>query len=166
MRTMLCLSLGFFCSIGLCGDNFFYTEKKDDITNEDLRYVGVVSEDKGFRAGGSLVLYGYADGTLRLSIDPEKTIMPDEVLPDMIASVSIRSTEMDKPITKDWDMRTGSYDTASIAVSKAEAKKIFGGESVTVQLNKTGQRIKFRTSGNGYENLGEAVDKVVAKAKK
>jgi hypothetical protein len=69
---------------------------------------------------------------------------------------------MEKPVSGLWVMPWMDYKTAGAPCSvKAAKEKIFAGESVTVELSKTGKRYKFPTKGQGCEGLQEAVAKAV-----
>jgi hypothetical protein len=136
-------------------------ESVDDINNTQVRTVAVVAED-----GKSVLLLHVEEGKKsKLMLIPKEVMFPDKT--DMEAKrmhieVALRSTKMEKPVSGLWVMPWMDYKTAGAPCSvKAAKEKIFAGESVTVELSKTGKRYKFPTKGQGCEGLQEAVAKAV-----
>jgi hypothetical protein len=149
------------CVAGVAAEpRWKYDEKKDDITGEKVRTVAVVADDKA-----SMLALSVTEGKrAKLVLMPKDVMFPDKVSAEskrMGIDVTMRSTAMDKPVAGKWTMPWMDYKSCSAATGTAFAQtKVFGGESVTFQLDKTGKRYKFMTQGEGMEGLQEAVAKV------
>ena len=138
-----------------------YSEATDDINNTKVRTVGVVADD-----GKSVLLLRVEDGKRPLlMLMPNQVMFPDKNDPSaksMGIEISMRSTAMEKPISGMWRMPWMDYKQAQVPCDVAAAKnKVFGGDSVTLQLDKAGKRFKFPTKGEGCEGLQDAVEKAV-----
>lgn len=139
---------------------FLTKESKDDISGESVYGIGLLAED-----GKSILLIkAFAGQTPLISITPAKTIFPDETdlaSRKMSVGVTLRSTAKDAPIAKTWTMKWMNYESAVASFSPDEVKEILGGDAVTIQLDKVGQRYRFATSGEGFEDLPAELEKLL-----
>ena len=139
---------------------FEYEEKQDEISGKKLRQLFLIGEDLE-----SLLVLQTSEGITTLSVMPAKVIFPDNVNAgdrEMSVKISFRSTAMDAPMRAEWNMDWMDYKAAYKGVTAEQASSIFGGDSVTVQFDKTAKRYKFLTSGPTCEGLQDAVQKVLA----
>jgi hypothetical protein len=138
------------------------TVNEDEISGETMHSLGVATDD-----GSVLVLTTREGKPPLLNIMPAKrtcTIFPDGTdltNKSMSVNVTIRSSVMKKPHSSSWQMLWMNYGQAFTPVSASLAKEVFSGDSVTVQFDKTGKRIKFRTAGEGLDGFAEALDKTL-----
>lgn len=137
------------------------TEAVDDISGTKVRTVAVVGEDNK----SALVLRAEEGKKLTLTLVPNTVLFPDKTDVEskvMGILITMRSTVMEKPLSGMWRMAWMDYKSASVSCKRDTAvSKVFAGDSVTVQLDKTGKRFKFATKGDGLEGLQEAVSKAV-----
>ena len=143
-------------------DAFIYEAGPDDISGAEIRSVTIasLSDDRGEAGSLSLVTDGTGACLLRLRaremIDPDVVV---DVAKTMLVQVSIRSTSMEKPLTLDWKMPYHDYQRAELTLSPDEAAALFTGETVTLQFNASGRRMKFRlTAGAADPPAGAAAD--------
>lgn len=138
-------------------------EGKDDISGKAWHAVAIVADDNK----SLLQLKVYEGSAPSLGIIPDDTIFPDKtdaIAKTMEVSVTLRSTAMDKPVTRMWQMPFMKYESAAARYLTEEVEQIFGGDSVTVQFDKVGRRYRFPTAGAGLEKLKEAVAQVLSHA--
>jgi hypothetical protein len=153
-------------------DAFVYEAGTDDISGAEIRSVTIPSlgDDRG--AAGSLALVADGTGACLVRLRAREMIDPDvvvDVAKTMLVEVSIRSTSMDKPLTLDWKMPYHDYQRAELTLSPDEAAALFTGETVTLQFNTSGRRLKFRLTGGaadapagaGADGLTDAVRRVL-----
>lgn len=136
-------------------------ENKDDISGKLVRTVAIVGED----SKSAIVIRVEEGQKATLTIAPADTIFPDKVdveSKSMHVKVTMRSAAMEEPKTVAFRMPWMNYKAASCPISKdAAINRVFAGDSVAFQFDKTGRRYKFPTSGDDCAGLKEAVAKVL-----
>lgn len=152
-----------FSAFTAIGNELRWTLKEqiDDITAKKVRVVGLAGED-----GKSVLVLRAEEGKRpALSVVPAMSIFPDTTDIEskaMGVEITLRSTAMESPRSGTWRMAWMNYKSAATSLSKDEAlTKVFAGDSITLQFDKTGRRFKFRTSGAECEGLKEAVAKAL-----
>lgn len=166
LTNLLIMGLLYFvCETAVSQDasKFIVREGEDEISGKAWRALVVMADDNE----SMLQLKVYKGSSPTLGISPKKTIFPDKndvSTKRMQVGITLRSTAMDAPITQMWDMPWMDYKVAVGRFLPEQVEKIFGGESVTIQLDKVGARYRFITSGAGYENLGDELTKVLSYA--
>lgn len=170
-RTTVFLSCVGIVLVGLvsCGaaeaqeKRYRESESVDDISGESSYSVGLMGED-----GKSMLVLGVRKGKQPvLTLAPEATIFPDASdikNKRMGVGITMRSTSMPEPVTRDWTMLWMEYKSAHLVLPTELAKQVFEGDSVTFRLDKVGKRFRFLTSGDGLEGLGDAVSNVLKHA--
>jgi hypothetical protein len=136
---------------------FTFQEYRDKLSNQMTRRLVVTGED-----GKSTIELRQTDGDdkLMVFIDPAGVIFPDIVEDlQMAVSVTLRSSEMEKPVTVRCGMHTMEYDFCYFGVRPKPARKLFSGEQVTIKMARTAETVTFPLGGAEYE---EALGKVLA----
>ena len=132
--------------------------ENDDISGEKTHTLAVAADD-----GSALVLSARQGKPPILTVVPAKTtitIFPDATdtgNKSMSVKITMRSTKMDRPHSAAWRMLWMNYGQASVQISPELAQSVFSGDSVTVQFDKMGKRIKFPTKGAGLDGFEEAL---------
>jgi hypothetical protein len=132
--------------------------ENDEISGEETRTLAVAADD-----GSALVLSVQQGKPPLLTVVPAKatvTIFPDATDIDnktMAVNITMRSTAMKAPHSASWRMLWMNYGQASAQVTPDLARKVFTGDSVTLQFDKIGRRIKVPTKGPGLEGFDEAL---------
>lgn len=138
-----------------------YEEKEDELSGKKYRLVVIASDDT--KAAFNLFVEE-GDRLARLQLVTKEVMFPDKTNVEsktMSIAATVRSTAMSKPATGNWNMKWMNYKFAYVNVSRKSAGFCFGGDSVVIQLDKTGKRFKFPTKGEDCEGFQEAVSKVL-----
>jgi hypothetical protein len=136
--------------------------ENDDISGEKTHTLAVAADD-----GSALVLSARQGKPPLLTVVPAKTtvtIFPDATdigNKSMSVNITMRSTKMPQPHSASWRMLWMNYGQASTQVTPDLASSVFSGESVTVQFDKMGKRIKFPTKGAGLDGFEEALQQTL-----
>ena len=136
--------------------------ENDDISGEKTHTLAVAADD-----GSALVLSARQGKPPILTVVPAKTtatIFPDATdigNKSMSVNITMRSTKMSQPHSASWRMLWMNYGQASTQVTPDLAGSVFSGESVTVQFDKMGKRIKFPTKGAGLDGFEEALQQTL-----
>ena len=139
------------------------SQAEDEISGEMTHSLAVATDDASV-----LVL------TTRKGKEPLLTLVPAKrtltIFPDgtdvknksMSVNISMRSTKMEKPHAAAWRMLWMNYGQAFTPIDADLAQKVFSGNSVTVQFDKMGKRIKFLTKGEGFDGFEDALQKALS----
>ena len=136
--------------------------ENDEISGEKTHTLAVAADD-----GSALVLSARKGKPPLLTIVPAKTtvtIFPDATdigNKSMSVKITMRSTKMPQPHSASWRMLWMNYGQASTQVTPDLAESVFAGDSVTVQFDKMGKRIKFPTKGSGLDGFEEALQQTI-----
>jgi hypothetical protein len=136
--------------------------EEDEITGEQMHSLALAADD-----GSVLVLITQQGKEPLLTLVPAKaavTIFPDATDAadkTMNVNITMRSTKMPKAHSASWSMLWMNYGQASTSVPADLASNLFSGESVTIQFDKMGKRIKFPTKGDGLQGFDQALERTL-----
>lgn len=148
----VCIQTAAFCE----EPRWQYREAKDDLTEEIVKSIAVIDE-----TGKHVLVLSDAGGKLRLTLTTNglgDAIFPDSVQKNTV-EVTIRGS---KTKAKVIPLATipQNLTSAHVRVDPKAATEFLSGDFVIIQINKTGKRYRFPTSGEGLEGFHDAIAKV------